>query len=192
MDTDTLTGVVNTQALIQVSSPNTDITSGAASEKRTIIATGLVDGNPFQILHPFLLVPFQNHGVVPADVRKFIGCDEGELPDDEVDLTGAYLDLAEKMTLTLLDAGTITYPRSVDQAVLAQAVLNLMPSLPIRISKSESDGTSKVERFPIDLNLVANRAMALLSSASNIITSTDATTRTLIALTTRTDPITGV
>lgn len=182
-------------ALIPIDEADNELSGGRVLEKRTLIVTWEVAGATLTTQAVYQIHDFLNHTVTPQDVRSFIGIDSGELSDDEIDITGAFFDLAAVTTLASLSAGLAgneTAQRRANKGIIAQAVINLLPGLPQRLSKAESDGTSKVERFPIDFDKLGHRANAALETALNSLTSTATTGRTLIVLTERTDPMTGV
>jgi hypothetical protein len=180
-------------ALIPVPAGSNGLAS-AWSEKRTILVTFNVAGQPQTARVAYRLTNFLNHSVEPAEIRTFIGITEGELPDAEIDLSAAYLDVAgatDFADLAQALAGEAASEQAANRGIIAQAVINLLPGLPARISKSESDGTSKVERFPIDLAQLEARARAQLASAIATFTSVTNTDPVFIAFSSRTDPLTG-
>lgn len=190
-----LNGIEDSTALIVVGAVHAEITPGRNLEKRTLIVTGAAEGRPFDIRHGYRIAGFLNHSSTEADVRKFIGVDEGELPDDDIDITAAYFDVADTAGFDVLAtalAGDDKTDRAANRAIVAQAVINLLPSLPARVSKKESDGTSEAERFPVDFAELEKRARGALSRALSTISPAAATVApALVVLTTRTDPLTG-
>lgn len=188
------TGPLDSTLLISVPAEHND-TATAWVEKRTILVQGTVDGVSFQARETYRITRFLNHACQPADVRGFIGISEGELPDTEVDLPSAYMDVAGALgveTLAQALAGDAAPEQTANRAIVAQAVINLLPSLPARISKAESDGTSKVERFQIDLGELERRANDLLEKSLRALSSDGSSiTPTLVAVSSRTDPLTG-
>lgn len=187
-----LPGVTDTTAMITLSAALLGLVGGT-QEKRTLVVTGLNAGFPFRITVPFRITGFLNISVTEKDVRRFIGVNEGELRDEEIDLVEAYFDVAGRTGIDLPTAltGPEKADRAANKAIVAQTVLNLMPALPQLLTLSETDGTSDVKRFPVDFQLLESKAAAQLDAALAVITTNTAGERTLIVLTERTDPITG-
>jgi hypothetical protein len=65
----------------------------ARYEKRTLITKFSSGGIPYTVSMRYRLVPFLNLEIGPENVRKFVGVNPRELPDDEIDLTRAYFDI---------------------------------------------------------------------------------------------------
>lgn len=192
----TLLGVIDTVAEITVPAADNTLAADARREKRTALVTGRRGGFPFTLRVQYLLTGFLNTTIGPDDVRIFTGLDSNTLPDAEIDVTAAFFDVADAVTYDTLDAALGSTDgareRSANRAILAQAVLNLMPSMAARISKAESDGTTSIERFPVDLLALEARANDMLTGALNTLAPVaTAVERTLIAVTPRTDPLTG-
>lgn len=182
-------GVTDSTLLVLVAAAQNAIAKTV--EKRTLIVEGMAGGLPFSIRTNYLLTAFLNYIVEPSDVRTFLGVDEGELPDAEIDLDKAYLHLAPLVDLDTLNAAFVTDPVEANDAVLAQAVIDLMPSLQARISMMDTDGTSKAQRFPLDLAALEGQARDLRAKSIIAITSPPAVTPSLVAFSTRPDPFTG-
>lgn len=190
------TGVTDTALQVLITSNHNGLSDGRALEKRTLTVFATLDGVPISIREPYRITPFLNMTASAADVRGFIGATGGELNDSDLDLVSAYFDVAEIVTIEALNtalAGSEKVERSANKAIVAQAVLNVLPSLQTRITKSETDGASKIERFDIDLKDLETRARQQLGKAIEGITGTSrqTTERTLVSLTQRTDPLTG-
>ena len=188
----TRAGVTDSSVAIVISSANVTL-AGHLREQRTLRVKGLVDGFPFMMEVPFSITDFLNFGATPKDVRKFIGISDGELSDDEIDLVEAYFDLNDNDGVNMATAlsGTEKSQRAANKALVAQAVLNLLPGLPQLLSKRETDGTSEVERFTPDFQELEARARGQRDTALDSFRTTTAPEVTLVAVSTRTDPLTG-
>lgn len=191
-----VTGVTDSSLPVEVLGAHHELTSGRVLEKRTLTVSGSLEGFPFEIRTVYRVHDFLNITASSKDVRTFIGTDAGELGDEEIDLVDAYFDVAEISSIETLQAalaGDEAADRAANRAIVAQAVINLIPSLPARLSKSESDGSSTVERFSLDLAGLERRAITARDKALATVTGSPraTTTRALIAVTQRTDPLTG-
>ena len=67
----------------------------ARYEKRTLITKFSSGGIPYTVSMRYRLVPFLNLEIGPENIRKFVGVNPRELPDDEIDLTRAYFDIED-------------------------------------------------------------------------------------------------
>lgn len=165
--------------------------------KRTVIVTGKIGGVEFITRSTYRVTPFLNHSVTPDAVRAFIGVSSGELPDDDIDLAKAYYEIEARVTDTVLEAalasGTVSEGIAND-AIKAQAVLSALPGMRARLAKREEDGTLKLERFPVDLDMIRDDAMRLIAKADLLVPASDDTSPapTLFVLAgPATDAITG-
>lgn len=171
MATGTLTGVTDTTVYVPTTAANNSLLEGSAFEKRFVVVSGLVGGDAFVIRQPYFLIPWINYTATPDDVRAFIGIGSGELPDSDVDLVSAYMDVCYFSTPDLVNAALISASdneRQANRAIVAQAVLLALPSLQARIAKAESDGTVDVTRFDLDFDALEERASQQLSRALDI------------------------
>lgn len=148
-----ITGIVDTQAVLTVLAANNTVAGDLTFEKRTITVTGALLGVPFSIRVFYRLQAWINMSCSTDEVRAFMGIDVDELPDDDIDLATAYLDVAGVVTQLVLDAalgsGGVT-EISANRAIVARAVVNVIPSVQARMLKSESDGTRDIDRFKVD------------------------------------------
>ena len=103
-------------------------------------------------------------------VRKMLGVDSSELPDDEIDLLAAYMtfqsNFSNPATLSIHeDAGTLVAYR-ITQAIEAEAALAVFPTLQIRLPKKYDSGTSSYERWTsIDWGLLYSGIAQRVSDA---------------------------
>jgi hypothetical protein len=188
-----LTGITDSVLTITVQASHNAL-GGDLLAKRTLTVRGVVGGVPFDVVVRYRLTDFLNMSTDADDVRKFIGCDDGELPDAEIDIVEAYFDILELLpTLAEALAATQGRERAANKAIAAQAVLTLVPSLPARLSKKATDGATAAERFEYDFDALADKARHARDKAITTARGTTSTTaRTLISITQRADPLTGV
>lgn len=112
-------------------------------------------------------IPFP---VTNDGVRKLLGVDRSELPDDDIDLLAAYMtfqaNFLDPATLAIHeDAGTLIAYR-VTGAIEAVAALAIFPTLQIRLPKKYDSGTSAYERWTtIDWALLYSGIASKISDA---------------------------
>lgn len=185
--------IISTDSSVKITIPALANTISAPSvfEQRSLIIKGEVGGVPFQIIRVYRITPWLNIGVIEDDIRGFIGIDAGELPDQDIDIVAAYLKLASIYAglPAALVSGTQDQQRA-NAAIKGQTVLDLLPSLPARVSKKADDGSAKVERFTIDFNQLALDAGRLVQ---DVIVVTDDLSGPVLAVLSgpAVDPVTG-
>lgn len=190
-----LTGITDSQVSIQVLAAHNIITDPRFFEKRTVVVNCLRNGQSFQARGIYRVAPWINMTAVEDDVRSFIGIDNGELPDADIDLFDAYLQLSNTMSVEVLDAALVAGDKSetdANAAIVAMAVLGVLPSLQFRASKTSTDSTSTITRFQLDFAALRAAAQAKLDAAIASITNADSAERLIFIIGDRTDPVTGV
>lgn len=187
--------VASTEAAVTILATHNALGGGRFSN-RTVIISYTKTGRPQEARLSYRLTAWLNTTVTPDDVRGFIGIDSGELPDREIDILGAYLDIENvvgQTTLTAALAGADAKQISANRMILAKAVLAQLPGLPLRISQNESNGVFSAQRPKIDLALLELRALALLADNSDLVTGITGVDQDLfLAPALAPDPITGV
>jgi hypothetical protein len=107
------------------------------------------------------LIPF---GASPAGVRTKLGLGPvDDLTDEEIPLLKAYLALAATVTLTGITDDLIKI--RVRDAIEAQAGLELLPTLQVRVSQKESSGTNQFARADVDWDKLAENLQNLVLEA---------------------------
>lgn len=162
---------------------------------RTLIVRFAKSGLQQVAQHTYRLAPWLNTTVSADSVRQFIGLDRGELPDDAIDLTIAYMNVETLVGQDALEAalaaGTFV-THLANQMILGKAVLNLGPSLPLRISQSESNGVFSVTRPKIDLDRLMAHAQALVDAGlAELVPDVSGDATLFIVAAISPDPITG-
>ena len=168
----------------------------ARYEKRTLITKFSSGGIPYTVSMRYRLVPFLNLEIGPENVRKFVGVNPRELPDDEIDLTRAYFDIEASVTqpvLELMLAGTPAERKSANNAILATVVIECIPSLKLRVAQSETDGPLGFPTLPRNPGLrpAAQGCRRSVSAALDTLIGRDSAAQTLITVSTPIDVITG-
>lgn len=163
---------------------------------RSVLVEFTKSGRPLTAKLSYRLVPWFNTTVTADDVRAFIGVDAGELPDNVIDIADAYLAVEGVVGIAPLAtalAGADQRQIRANQIILARAVLDQLPGLPLRLSQNESNGVFSAQRPKIDLALLELRALALYGEALGAVVVTNESERTdFLVVGIAPDPITGV
>lgn len=188
-----------TGVAISISAIHQVIAPERSFERRQVVVTWVAGGQSYQKRLGYRITELPAHSVTPADVRAYLGINEDELRDDEVDLFAAGLALEDLIGKDLLhqafSSGTLLEIRATRAVVLTAAQL-LFPSLRYRIAQSKTDGTLKFERLK-DADAFAGLVDATASELTGIAgelgyVPPDTGAPPIILFGTRTtDPITG-
>lgn len=164
-------------------------------ERRTIIVTATTNGQHHRQVVIYRLVPFLNHSVEPHQVRGFIGVQEKELPDEDIDLFSAYLYVEKDFTTERLNealASGTTQELAANTCIMLKAVLDVLPSVRQRIAQKETNGPIGFDRVTItDFDEVERAAQARYYSAKMEALGLIETSFSIVLVTQDADPITG-
>lgn len=163
-------------------------------EKRVVVVTGLLGGHPFEIMAPYRLIPWLNHSVNEDAVRAYVGADSQELPDAMIDVPAAYFAIENRIGQTelaaALQSGTLV-EQAANRAIVAQAVVALLPSLRQRLLTQQSDGALKFQRSVIDVAAVEAAARGDIQTSIDMLSTATEVNLELLVIPTLVDPITG-
>lgn len=141
------TGPTDVTVLATIPAEHNTITTSFS--RRVVRVTAQRGGIPFEAVTMYRLTPQILYTVQPKDVRSFLGVNEGELPDEDVDLSGAYLklefDIGRDKLVAALTSGEEAELRAND-AILYSTVLEIIPSLANRVAQEETDGALSFKR----------------------------------------------
>lgn len=184
----------STEATVTILAVNNALGAGRFTN-RTVIIHYTKTGRPQEERLAYRLTAWLNTTVTPSDVRNFLGVDDKELPDADIDIMEAYLDVETDVTeaiLTAALAGADQKQTAANRMILAKTVLNQIPGLPLRITQNSSDGVFSAQRPKIDFVLLEQRAQAMYADAGDLVASRLEITQDLfIAPAIAPDPITG-
>jgi hypothetical protein len=189
-----MSDITDTQAQIPVQANRHAIAGGRTFEKRTLTVRGSANNFPFEFRVAYTIVPFINMTATPEDVRTFIGIDSGELPDHDIDMLSAYVDVLQKVDPTVMATALAAGDEnelSANRAIVAQAVLATLPALPAKVSKAVTDGGTDIERFDYNFDKLRADASLMLEKAVTILTTRISASRLMSAFGVRSDPVTG-
>lgn len=187
------TGPTDVVIVVTIPAEHNQITTSFS--RRVVRITAERGGIPFDAVTMYRLTPQILYTVTPKDVRGFLGVNEGELPDEDVDLAGAYLNLefaiGRDKLVAALTSGEEAELRAND-AVLYSTVLDLIPSLANRVAQEETDGALSFKRNARkDFSDLKKSAEDRLSAALATINPVVDPGYAILITTTDADPITG-
>ena len=166
-------------------------------EKRFVVIRWSAQGNDYSSVINYRLVPFLNTTVTHAAVRSQIGgIGKTTLPDDEIDIIRAYLQIEDKLGQPVLEdalsSGGLTEITAND-AIRLQAAMDVLPSVKLRVLQKETDGPLSYERADLGplLDQLEVDIRQNLLAAINTLSGRAEDSFTLLLLTSPTDPITG-
>lgn len=190
------TGTDQTQIQVVVSASNNQ--KSGDIEKRSVVVNYQVDGHPFQMVKQYWLTDWLNFTAWPSDVRMYMGVNESELRDHEIDLTWAYFKVRREMgdNATAFDSALDATDDSAyyaNMAIIYRAVLDLIPSLQLRVAQREQDDQQAYARLNnIDFEALQRRTNNAYTAAKRVIRGDDQLTPpTLMSVVAVDDPITG-
>jgi len=170
------------------------LTPGKRFERRIVFVKFKSNGISRGIRDTYRLIPFLNHSVTPAQVRSFLGVNDTELPDEDIDLTEAYFAVEDQLGSDTLSnhlvSGT-TQELAANMMIRMRAVLNIIPSLKQRVAQEESSGQKSFLRPVIrDFDALRVEAEKRYLAASEELSSGQMLSLNLVVVTQDTDPIT--
>lgn len=182
------------QMQILVPSSAHQIDSARRFERRGVIVKFRVGGAEVQMSRGYRVVPEVAHTVTPNQVRAFIGIEEHELPDDDIDVMAAFL-AVEKIVgaplATALTSGT-TDELAANTMICMRAVIDVLPSAKQRMAQSEKNGVKEFSRVDLkELDKLRVDAERRYQEALDTLVTPAATSLSLLLVTANTDAITG-
>ncbi|SKB62349.1 hypothetical protein [Sphingopyxis flava] len=116
-------------------------------------------------------VPFP---VSPRGAREKLGVGPQDLPDDEVDLIGAYWEMGSLGPVTAYENLETAEAHLIADGIEALAALAVLDTLQIRIAKMESSGTNEYQRGSIDWDKLRAKLQAQVARATDLLNPTEA------------------
>jgi hypothetical protein len=146
-----VTGTVYELKILVPSSAN-QITGTRRFERRNVVVNFKVAGEEMQISRVYRVVPEPSFTVTASDVRAFIGIEDHEMPDEDIDLLSAYLvvekDVSADILTAALTSGT-TDEIAANTLIRMRAVLDVLPSAKQRMAQSETNGVKQFSRVDL-------------------------------------------
>lgn len=183
-----------TNEALVVAAANNGLTGGNEFEQRFITIIFVYAGQTYQDSKAYGIFSFVPLTATPQDVRREIGLDLSELPDNEIDIPQAYFVLSSIHGTTFTDAFTSSDIKAIsaNRAVALQAAIDIVESLPLRTFSMMRSEDSQVERFSgIDFDKLASNLKSKLSNELEVAKNTTVTQPTIFDVSTPTDVITN-
>jgi len=189
------TGSADYRFMIEIPAEYNTLSAGKRFERRTINLSYTHNGIARGLRLHYRLIPYLNHSVTPAQVRSFLGVNETELPDDEINLVDAYFVVEEQVGQTILEesltSGT-TSEIAANTLVRMRAVLDVIPSLKQRVAQEERSGQKSFSRPLIhDFDALREEAEKRYQVALNTFSTGIELPLNLVVTTQDVDPITA-
>lgn len=148
----------NATAVVVSSLHNTIV---APTETRFVLFNWTLGAQPFSAMQVYTLTPFLPLRVQPQDVRSAMGLNLAELPDDDIDIQTAAMEVQADVTPAVFNAAIVAGDLSttqINRMVAYWAGAKFASSLSLRIVESMGNEQSKFNRYgTVDLRgLVAS------------------------------------
>ena len=164
-------------------------------ERRSVVVSFKIDGGEAQIVRSYRVIPEPLHTVSPKDVRSFIGIEEHELPDADIDLFSAFMAVEKDVGMDTLHAALVsgtTDELAGNTLVRMQAVLDVLPSAKQRMAQTEKRGVKEFSRVDLkELDKLKIAAEDRYQEAYDEIVVAVETNVSVFLISTNTDAITG-
>lgn len=186
----------STTESITIPAPQNILGGGNSFETRFLQVQFLHDGHTYDQRLSYRISAFMPFTGTPAHVRAELGLDFSELPDADIDLPAAYLELTAT-TATLIPAFLLGSVRGLaaNQAVVLQAAINVASSLELRTGiTTRSEDHLFTRSNQIDFAALAARLQARLAKLIGTAIGEVVVLNTggaLFTLSTPTDAVTG-
>jgi hypothetical protein len=164
---------------------------------RDLVWSYTVDGLSQYGEHRFTLEGPLPFGVRREGVRSKLGVAAADVPDEDINLIRAYLQFQTQVTSDLLlpfTTGASYYQLIIADAIEALAALALIPTMAVRIAKSESSGTNQFARDKVDWAAIGAYLEGLVSTGQIAVNPTldpSVSGGAIFLLTAPGDPFTG-
>ncbi len=158
-------------------------TPSAVTEPRWIVYRFTVGGLPYTAQVVYTVTPPILLTVSPDHVRAELGVSLAELPDNDLDLVAAVLDL------------TAGYPSAtqtqLDKASVLSEALRVLPSCRNRAAQTVISGTEEFTRAKPEWDRLESDLRGRLFTLLDSMTTTPSVARTYLTISTPTDPVFG-
>lgn len=155
---------------------------GVLFDARIVEINFTYKGKPIVMRDSYRIVEFYYFSATPKDVRDYYGLNIGELPDEDIDLVDIYLQLVQKFDQefisALQSAGQANF--RANRLIVLKGVVQVFPSVRLRVNQEENDGSSKFLRYLNKINWddLLNRALAEIEDLENNLSGEEVVTLT--------------
>lgn len=186
--------VDTTSATLTIPAAENNVAAENTFETRYVVVSFVHEGETYPQVYSYRIHPFVPLTTSPTDVRRELGLDRSELPDQDIDVLSAYLALRSDYGQPIEDALTAGNEKTlaVNKAVALKAALALVDSLPFRAAVKMKAEDSAVERMTeFDVSEIRIRLGQQLGRALDVIRGVTTGGAPIISLSNPTDAITG-
>jgi hypothetical protein len=164
-------------------------------ERRTVVVKFTVQGQEVQLNRAYRVVPEPVHTTTGQQVRAFIGIEEHELPDSDIDIFSAFLTVEREIGADELAAALVsgtTAELAANTLICMRAVLDVLPSAKQRMAQSEKNGVKEFSRVDLkELDKLKIEAEKRYQEAIDQVVTKNEVTPSFFLVTSNTDAITG-
>lgn len=153
---------------------------GLAFEMRKLVVNWLLNGASNSTEISYRLISSTPMAVSAQSARSLVGMSKDELPDDDLDMYGAYVevqaDIGAGVVATALSAGDKT-TLAVNRMIAVRSLINVLGSIQMRALVQDKSNTAQVSRFDnVDFVALALWLNNLYQQGSLIVVPVDITT----------------
>jgi len=186
--------VGSTNAPLVIPAVHNMVTPGNSFETRFVTVGFVHNTRHWRISKSYRISPLLLMTTGPDDVRRELGLDGSELPDEDIDLTSAYLRLEDELGSIFTEALKSGNSKAIsaNRAISLRAALDIVDSLPFRVAvkmKAEDSSIDRMKEF--DVAMIRLRLGQRLSEMTDHLENFTDTGRTSFVVGTPTDAITG-
>jgi hypothetical protein len=196
------TAPTDTGVTVAIPAAVNTISAARRFEKRTVAVYLTVGGRSLTYSRTYRVVPFLNMTASADDVRGVVGLNADELSDEQIDLVGAYflvvddpaivaatLRIGTDALAAALSAGT-KVELLANQAIVGQAVMELLSGVPNMAPQTVREGTMQFQRFKPDWAPIIQQARDMRARGIAAIVGLPEAPMTLMVSTVPRDPVT--
>lgn len=165
------------RAIITVPAEYNILSESELFNSRVIEVNFLYEGKAYTIRSSYRIINYCFFTASTKDVRDYYGFNEGELPDEDIDLTEVYLELVQKFGDTFVGCLKSTGVGNfrANRLMVLKGVVKVFPSVKLRVNQEENDGSSKFLRYlnKIDWDKFLQKALDEIEDLENNLTGED-------------------
>lgn len=184
------------QSSVSIAIPQAANAKSLTYENRTVSVKYQLSGQTHFITSVYRLIDLIPMTADAAGCRSLIGLADNELADVDLDVPMAYYLTADDVGKAALDAALIAGNKTTyaaNRAIVARALIEVLPSLVLRANASEKSQTASAARLPnINFDKLAGWLTSIYSTAVTTLSGATVDPLSLMGLSTPIDTITGV
>lgn len=195
VDVDLTTGPTTYKTTITIPASANTIATGKRFERRVVVVNCEIGGAVNQFRFLYRITPQLLHSVTPSQVRSFLGVNDHELGDEDIDLSDAYFSVEALVGAATLAAALVsgtTDEMAANDLVRMYAAMAVIPSLKQRLAQQEQNGVKMFARPQItNFDELRREAQRRFDLAIGTLATTTPVELTLVVVTQDADPIIG-